>query len=170
MTEIKIIAASAIIAILAWSGFSAKDHYKQKWQDEIHAEYAEASRKAINHRNAENEALRIKHAAINQKVISDYEKQLNDQKTSYDKRIAALRNNGGLRVPESTCRGFTSTPTAESTRPDNEASGYRLPERIESGLFELARKADEVKIQLGACQAWIIQNGFYPTSTPNIQD
>lgn len=159
-TEIKLAGLGALLAISIGLILWVPAHYKNEGRQEAFKEYQEASRIALNKRNAENEALKLKHEEINTKVVSDYEQKLSDQKTSYDKRINDLKRNGGLRVPESTCREFAGAPTTESATRDNEASGYRLPERIESGLFDLARKADEVKIQLGACQAWIRDNGM----------
>ena len=156
MTEIKIIAASAIIAILAWSGFSAKDHYKQKWQDEIHAEYAEQTRLAINKRNAEINRLKLSQEETNRKVVTDYEAHL---KTLSERLASAKRD--GLRMPKTVCSGIAATSQATSTERDNETSDFRLPDGITERLYSYANRAEEIKIQLSSCQKWIRENGLF---------
>jgi len=160
-TELKLvgigISSAALIGVAIW----VPEHFKEVGRQEVKSQYAEASRQAIIKRNAEIEALKVQHLEVNKKVMDDYEKQLSDQKISYDKRIATLRNAGGLRLPESACTGLAATPESNSAAKDNDSSGYRLPERIENGLFDLARKADETVIQLRSCQKWIKENGFY---------
>ena len=155
MPELKIIVGSVTIAILVFIGVSAKDHYKTKWQDEIHAEYSEASRKAINKRNADIERLKIEQAETNRKIVTDYEKQL---KTMSNRLADAKRI--GLRVPKTICNGVAATTKAESASGNNEAADFRLPEWLTNNLYEYANRAEEVKLQLGACQKWITQNGF----------
>lgn len=163
-TELKLLGIGASLAAVIGLVIFVPNHFKTKWQNEIHAEYAEATRIAIVKRNAEIERIKIEQTEINRKVVSDYENKL---KSLSDRLADAKRI--GLRMPKSTCSGFAATPEATSTKPDNETEYVRLPERIEIGLFRIAERAQEINIQLGACQNWIIQNGFYsvPTSTPN---
>lgn len=165
MLNVKLIIAVIVLCGSALIGFNVKHHYKTKWQDEIHAEYKEAERIAISKRNAEIERVKHEQIDINRKVVNDYENKL---KSLSDRLADAKRI--GLRVPKNTCDGFAATPETASTEGNNETEYVRLPERIESGLFRIAERAQEINIQLGACQSWIIQNGFYlsaPTSTPN---
>lgn len=156
MPELKIIVGSVTIAILVFIGVSAKDHYKTKWQDEIHAEYSEASRKAINKRNADIERLKIEQAETNRKIVTDYEKQL---KTMSNRLADAKRI--GLRVPKTICSGITATAETTSTEGNNGGETIRLPERIESGLFGLAEKCEQVQIERNSLIDWIKLNGFY---------
>ena len=134
---------------------------KESGRQEVREQYKKASDEAIVKRNHEIEAEKLKQSELNQKVVNEYEAKLKEQAASYDKRIADVRAAGGLRIARSACTGPTTTTQAESAGPDNEASTIRLPESVESGLFSLAKRADEVVIQLGACQAWIRDNGFY---------
>ncbi|WP_395011761.1 lysis system i-spanin subunit Rz [Undibacterium sp.] len=137
-----------------WVG-SLPDHYRDEGRQEVLAKYREASRIALLERNAEIERIKKDHANTNKIIIDDYKARLS---ILNDKYLAARAV--GLRVPKIACeRPPTDTETA-STSGNHEAESIRLPSRIESGLFDLARKADEVNIQLGACQAWIKLNGF----------
>lgn len=106
-------------------------------------------------RNAEIERIKKDYEHKNKIIIDDYKSRLS---ILNDKYLAARAV--GLRVPKVACeRSSIDTETASSSRSD-ESESIRLPARIESGLFDLARKADQVNIQLSMCQAWIKQNGF----------
>lgn len=164
-TEIKLFGIGASLAAVIGLVIFVPNHYKNEGRKEVHAEYAEATRIAIVKRNAEIERLKLEQTEINRKVVADYENKLK----SLSDRLADARRIG-LRVPKSTCDGFTATPEATSAKRDNETEYVRLPERIESGLFRIAERAEEINIQLSACQNWIIQNGFFQTSKPNTQD
>jgi hypothetical protein len=163
-TELKF-ASIGIAACLIISGASfGVSHYKTKWQNEIHAQYAEATRQAIIKRNAEIERLRLSQEETNRKVVTDYEKQL---KTLSD-RLASVKRDG-LRMPKTICSGIAATTEATSAERDNETSDFRLPDGITERLYAYASRAEEIKLQLGSCQKWIIENGFYPdnlTSKP----
>lgn len=156
MWDVKLITGIIVFSVLALLGANVKHHYKTKWQNEIHAEYKESERIAISKRNAEIERVKLDQAEINRKVVTDYENQL---KSLSDRLADAKRI--GLRVPKSTCSGFAATSEAASNGGNNETEYIRLPERIESGLFRIAERAQEINIQLGACQNWIKENGLY---------
>ncbi len=137
-----------------WIG-SLPDHYRDEGRQEVLAKYKEASRIALLERNAEIERIKKDHEHTNKIIIDDYKSRLS---ILNDKYLAARAV--GLRVPKVACeRPSTDSETASASR-SNEAESVRLPSRIESGLFDLARKADEVNMQLSMCQAWIKQNGF----------
>lgn len=157
----------AIVAICLGIGYvyTLPEKYRDEGRREIDAKYQEESRIAINKRNAEIERVKLEQTEINRKVVADYENKLK----SLSDRLADAKSIG-LRVPKSACSGIAANTEATSTKPDNETEYIRLPERIESGLFRIAERAQEINIQLSACQSWIIQNGFYPSdlsSTPN---
>ena len=131
------------------------DHYREQGRQEVIVKYKEASRIALLERNAEIERIKKDHANTNKIIIDDYKSRLS---ILNDKYLAARAV--GLRLPKVACeRPSTDTEAASASRSD-EAESIRLPERIESGLFDLARKADEVNTQLSMCQSWIKQNGF----------
>lgn len=157
-TELKLLGIGASLAAVIGVVIFVPNHYKNEGRKEVHAEYAEATRIAIVKRNAEIKRVKHEQTEINRKVVTDYENKL---KSLSDRLADAKRI--GLRVPKSTCRGFAATTEATSTEGNNETEYVRLPERIEIGLFRIAERAQEINIQLGACQAWIIQNGFYQT-------
>lgn len=156
-----------IVAICLGIGYvyTLPEKYRDEGRREIDAKYQEESRIAIINRNAEIERVKQEQTEINRKVVEDYENKL---KSLSDRLADAKRI--GLRMPKSACSGIAATPEAASTKSDNETEYVRLPDRIEIGLFRIAERAQEINIQLSACQSWIIQNGFYPSylsSTPN---
>lgn len=167
-TEIKLFGIGVSAAILIGLGIFIPEHFKNVGRKEVHAQYAEATRQAIIKRNAEIERLKLSQEETNRKVVTDYEKQL---KTLSDRLASAKRD--GLRVPKTICSGIAATTEATSAERDNETSGFRLPDGITERLYSYASRAEEIKLQLGSCQKWIIENGFYPdnqTSKPNMQD
>lgn len=163
-TELKLLGIGATLASVIGLVIFVPNHYKNEGRKEVHSEYKEAERIAIVKRNAEIERVKLEQTETNRKVVTDYENKLK----SLSDRLADARR-VGLRVPKSACNGFAATTETTSTEGNNEAEYVRLSDRIESGLFRIAERAEEINIQLGACQNWIIQNGFYsvPTSTPN---
>ena len=157
-TELKLLGIGASLTAVIGLVIFVPNHYKNEGRKEVHAEYAEATRIAIVKRNAEIERVKLEQTEINRKVVADYEHKLK----SLSDRLADARRIG-LRVPKSTCSGFAANTETTSTERNNETEYVRLPERIEIGLFRIAERAEEINIQLGACQNWIIQNGFYPS-------
>lgn len=154
---IGVILAATIVGGATW-GYK---HIKESGRQEVRAELKKATDDAINKRNLEIQAEQSKLAAINQKVITDYESKLQDQAASYDKRIAAINANGGLRIATNRSQRPTASAEATSAGSSDEATSIRLPQSVEIDLYAYARKADEVRLQLGACQSWIKDNGFY---------
>lgn len=145
--------------------YSLPEKYRDEGRKEIQSEYAEQARIAINKRNADIERLKLEQAETNRKVVADYENQL---KTLSERLASAKRD--GLRMPKTVCNGIAATPEATSDSGNNEAAGFRLPDWLTNNLYEYASRAEEIKIQLGSCQKWIIDHGFYQTSKPNKQD
>ena len=163
--EIKMVGIGLSMAAVIGLSIFLPEHYRNEGRKEVHAKYAESARVANNARLAEIERLKHDQTEINRKVVEDYENKLK----SLSDRLADAKSIG-LRVPKSTCTRPAATPEATSAKPDNETEYVRLPERIEIGLFRIAERAQEINIQLGACQSWIIQNGFFQTSKSKEQD
>lgn len=156
-----------IVAICLGIGYvyTLPEKYRDEGRREIDAKYQEESRIAINKRNAEIERLKHEQTEINRKVVTDYENKLK----SLSDRLADAKSIG-LRMPKSACSGLAANTEAKSTAGNNETADFRLPEWLTNNLYEYAARAEEIKLQLGACQSWIIQNGFYSSvlsSTPN---
>jgi crotonobetainyl-CoA:carnitine CoA-transferase CaiB-like acyl-CoA transferase len=150
-----------LVASLTGGAVWGYKHVKKTGRQEVRAELKKATDEAIEKRNHEIAAEKLKQNEITQKVVNDYEAKLKDQSASYDKRIAAINAAGGLRITANRGKGLATTTQAASAGPDNEANTIRLPQSVESDLYAFARRADEVIIQLGACQNWIRDNGFY---------
>lgn len=165
---LKIAAALALVAALAFIGHQVADHWRDQGRVEIQAKWDDADR--LRHK-AENEAF-AKRTEENAKQVLIYEAKNEENKREYERRIElqnrnnqrdidSLRAAGGLRVPSTVCSGFASQANTKSTGLSNEASSTRLPQQIEDGLFQFAADRDQEIIQLGSCQKWIRDNGFY---------
>lgn len=155
MMQTRLIIAAALLAfggILVWF---IPSHYREQGRQEVIQKYEEASRIALQERKAEIERLKVHHEATNKIVIADYEARL----SVLNERYASAKRDG-LRLPKTACERSSSAAETASSSANNEAESIRLPPRIEDGLFDLVRKADEVNAQLSACQAWIKSNGF----------
>jgi hypothetical protein len=145
----------AIVLVLGAIVSRVPDHYREQGREEVRAEAKRATDLEILKRNAEIERLTLKHEKDNQIIVQEYESKLDVLNARY---IAAKRD--GLRIPKPSCERPDTIAEAKSAAGNNEGESIRLPGRIESGLFDLARKADEVNKQLLACQSWIKLNGF----------
>jgi len=159
-----------IVAICLGVGYvyTLPEKFRNEGEQRNEARHAEATRIAKIERKAEIDRLKHEQAETNRKVVTQYETQL--KSLSY--RLADAKR-VGLRVPKTICSGIASTTEATSTEGNNEAADFRLPEWLTNNLYEYANRAEEIKLQLGACQSWITQNGFYSsgqTSAPTQQD
>lgn len=156
------LAIAALSTVLFATYFVSKipEHYREQGRDEVRTEYEKQSQIAINKRLIENDQLAFEYQAKSREIVREYEIQLNDQKNDYDKRIAIINKSGGLRI-KSSCDTTTREATTTSPKGANEESTTRLPERIESGLYELTRTCQSVETQLSKLQKWIIENGLY---------
>lgn len=156
MMQLRLIIAAILLALGGFLVWFVPSHYKEQGRQEVIQKYQEESRLALLERNVEIERIKKDHEATNKLIQADYEARLS---VLNDKYLAA--RSVGLRLPKTACeRSSPATETESPTRSD-EGESVRLPPAIENGLFDLARQADEVNIQLSACQAWIKKNGFY---------
>lgn len=155
MTQAKLIIGAVLAVILGLIVWRLPEHYRDQGRAEIEQKYKEASRIALQKREAEIERLKVEHENTNRLVVADYEGKLAILNERY---LAAKRD--GLRLPKSACERPAATAEAQSTSGDHEAESVRLPPAIENGLFDIARKADETREQLNACQSWIKKNGL----------
>ena len=105
------------------------------------------------------------HQQTNRKNTHDHETILEKVHTDLAAARAESRRLGGLRIPVSTpsCRDARALAEASSTgqRDEEVATTVALPERIEADLWTVVGLADEIVEQARACQAWIVDNGFY---------
>lgn len=131
-------------------------------------EIAAAERHSLELASAISRAQRIEsfNEAKARKASADHEKALSELGSKYAADLAALRAAGGLRIPASACGGAApATQGASTGRPDEaSAATVQLPERIESGLFALTKRADDLAEQLRALQGWVRDNGHYGDS------
>lgn len=159
-SQAKIIAAVVALSLLGYTIYAIPEHYREQGRTEVRTEYEKQSQTAINKRLLENAQLAFEYQAKSREIVREYEIQLNDQKSDYDNRIATINKSGGLRI-KSSCDTTTREATSTGTKGTNEETTTRLPERIESGLYELTRTCQSVETQLTALQKWIIEGGLY---------
>lgn len=164
LNQAKIIIVVVSLSLLGYAIYAIPEHYREQGRDEVKTEYEKQSQIAINKRLIENAQLAFEYQAKSRGIVREYESQLNDQKSDYDKRIAIINKSGGLRIIKSSCDTTAREATATSTKGTNEDATTRLPERIESGLYELTRTCQNVETQLTALQKWIIENGLYESN------
>lgn len=155
MMQLRLIIAAVLLALGGFLVWFIPSHYREQGRQEVIQKYQEASRLALLERNAEIERIKKDHEATNKLIQADYEARLS---VLNDKYLAA--RSVGLRLPKTACNGSSTTAETESTARSDESESIRLPARIENGLFDLARKADEVNLQLSACQSWIKKTGL----------
>jgi len=156
MIQVRLIIAVVLFSLGGLLVWWVPNHYREQGRQEVIREYEEVARVALQERKAAIERVRKDNENTNKLIIAEYESRL---KILNERYIAA--RNTGLRVPKSTCQGLTTAPETPSPSRSNEDESIRLPSTIENGLFDLAKRADEVNVQLLACQTWIKQNGFY---------
>ncbi len=155
MMQLRLIIAAVLLALGGFLVWFIPSHYREQGRQEVIQKYQEASRLALLERNAEIERIKKDHEATNKLIQADYEARLS---VLNDKYLAA--RSVGLRFPKTACNGSSTAAETESPARSDESESVRLPARIENGLFDLARKADEVNLQLSACQAWIKKTGL----------
>lgn len=101
----------------------------------------------------------------NLKNADDHEKALDKVHADLAAARAESKRLGGLRIPAPTCpsgNAGSGTETTGTGQRDEEATAtIALPERIETDLWSIVGRADEVTEQLRSCQSWIRANGFY---------
>ena len=149
--------AGIVITLLVAVGcYRLPEHFKEQGREEVRQQLADETRRMTQDRKAEIERIRKDHEEANRRTIASYENQL----SILDARYRAARATG-LRLPTSSSSQTSAGATeAQSTSGNNEAESTRLPTDVAERLFNLARKADEVNAQLGACQKWIKEQGF----------
>lgn len=160
LSQYKIIAALIAVIFVGIGVYSVPEHYREQGRQEVKSEYEKLSQTALNSRLLENAKLAFEYQSKSREIVREYESQLNEQKSDYDNRIATINKSGGLRM-QSNCKAVTREADTASTKGTNEGTTTRLPERIESGLYELTRTCQSVETQLTALQKWIIENGLY---------
>lgn len=155
MIQTRLIIATVLLAFGGFLVWFIPHHYREQGRQEVIQKYEEASKLALKQRELEIESLKVQHEATNKIITADYEARL----SALDVKYRAAQSIG-LRLPKTACERSSATAETTSTSGSNETESVRLPARIENGLFDIARKADETREQLNACQAWIKSNGF----------
>lgn len=96
------------------------------------------------------------------KASEAHEQALSTLAGDYERRIAAIRRAGGLRIPAPACAATAGEQGAGTSGSDAASAGtVKLPDRVESDLYALTKRADELAEQLRGLQGWVKDNGFY---------
>lgn len=153
---------------------SAADWQREKL--ELAAEHAKALDTELKAREREQKFYR----ANSLKTSEKHYEELQTLRKERDDAIAARSRAGGLRIDRSACTsGAASSGKAASPGGRDEAGAGQgqlperaagdlqvedtiaLPEAIQTKLYALAARADDLAEQLRAAQDWIKRNGFY---------
>ena len=161
MLEIKLIAAAAAFFSLVGLALWVPAHYRNQGIAQEQAAQVVRDAKTITQTIADNAKLKKQQDDISRKNSEEHANEIKKLTDSYLHDIAVIRLNGGLRVPKVACLRPAAEANTASNAGDYEASTTRLPEQIESDLFNYAKERDEEIIQLQSCQKWIRANGFY---------
>ena len=169
MIFIKIGAALALFAALLFAGHQVAEHWREQGRSEVmvkwdadKAERELAQKTAIDLRTKENTTAIAANELKNQETVDDLHTKLEKARQDNRAGVADIIAHGGLRISADYCAGFASKAEAQSPERNHGEGGTRLPQQIEDRLFDYADERDKEIIQLGKCQDWIVENGFYP--------
>lgn len=163
MNPYLILASLALLIAVAFGGAHVgKKLEREAWQAEkiaLQATHNDALVAEIDKRGRDQKFNEAKA----RKATENHEKALSNLDQKYAIEIAATRRAGGLRIPANVCpaKAAGGEQTASAGRPDEGAATIQLPERVETDLYALTKRADEMAEQLRALQGWIVDNGFY---------
>ncbi len=162
LTAIKIVACAACIAALCfWQYHAGRVAERAVWQERESEQLRMANAKIVELQAAAREVELAKASAV-AAVSADYQRRLNDANKQRAADADAIRA-GTLRLrdPGATSIGTGGDRAAETPAPaggcDGRASG-ELSGAAAQFLFDLAADADQVAMQLQACQAVIIED------------
>jgi hypothetical protein len=127
---------------------------------------AAATQKALIAEHDKYVRLQNFNEATARKATADHEKAIANLTQQYDAARAAIRAAGGLRISRSVCSDPNATAAngAGAGGPDEaSAATVQLPDRIESDLLALTKRADELAERLRALQEWVKESGHYGT-------
>jgi hypothetical protein len=160
------------LVVFALALFSS---YRWGYSAGVDTEQAAWQKKEQTYKDAEL-VLRAEHDKHVARVLdANYQTNLKnhrDHETVLEKVHADLaaaraesRRLGGLRIPApaSSCRdaGTLAQTTGAGQRDEKAPATIALPEAVETRLWSIVGEADVILEQARACQAWIIDNGFY---------
>lgn len=149
--------------------------YRWGYAGGVNAEQATWEKKEQAYKDAEIQA-RKDHAKnlldkvgaqqkINLKNTEDHEAILEKVHADLAAARAESKRLGGLRISAAACprsNPWAGAQAASASQRDEETSTtIALPEAVETRLWTIVGEADEILEQARACQAWIIDNGFY---------
>lgn len=169
---VKLLVAIVVLALTAFLSFRygldvGETKEKSQWQQR-EQKFKDAEILLVkNHAKDILELDRV-HKQVNLKNTENHETALQSVRADLLAERAKSRLNGGLRIPAPVCpsrgpiKGIASTQTTGAGERDEEApTTIELPEAVTASLWSIVGDADEVVEQARACQAWIIDNGFY---------
>lgn len=154
----------SLIAVGAWQRGDGADAVRADWAEEKAAAATEsaAAFKAITERYRDLEQSMAEGMA---KIGADYANQTQALNATRRERDDLVAGRSRMRVPGGceTRGGAPAAPGAASGGSDGPAGSY-LPPAVAGDLADLARDADQVALQLGACQSVI--RSYLPKEAP----
>ncbi|MFZ3286527.1 MAG: lysis system i-spanin subunit Rz [Telluria sp.] len=162
MNPYTIIGALVLLIAVALGGAqTGRKLERSTWQAK---ELATAASANLALSDAIEKARRIQtfNEAKARKASAQHEQALSTLAGDYERRIAAIRRAGGLRIPAPACAATAGDKGAGAGRSDAASAGtVALPAITQQRLFDLAKSADELAEQLRGLQGWIRDAGFY---------
>jgi len=157
-----IIGALVLLIAAALGGLQAgRKLERSTWQAK---ELATAAAANLALSSAIERAQRIQtfNEAKARKASERHEQALSTLAGDYDRRIAAIRRAGGLRIPAPACAATAGEQGAGASGSNAASAGtVKLSDRIENDLFAMTKRADELAEQLRGLHGWIRDNGHY---------
>ncbi len=152
---------ASTVGVGLWQRHDGANQCQASWQAREVSEQAQAAQQIKTLEDAAR-AQEQAHAADVAQISTNYEKELSDEHAKHLADITAIRA-GALRLRDksasclSTSYDSASQTTTSATGSDA-ATGCQLSPDVAANLFGLADRADQITVQLAACQRVVIDD------------
>lgn len=162
--EIKLAAVGLAICGAACAVLMIPEHYINVGREQVHKENAEAARRQINQRRAENERDSLIFANKASSSKKDIQHEIDKINEKFQREVAAAKSDGfsaGLRFKSSSVctSGSGGTAKVESASDPDGTRIDRLPRDIEFDLRSLTAKCNKVQAKLTTLQKLLLGSG-----------
>jgi hypothetical protein len=145
-SQYKIIAGLVAVIFAGIGIYAIPEHYRDQGRQEVKEEYEKRSQTALNARLLENAQLAFEYQTKSRQMIKDFDEKLKQKDRDFNARINNDKRDG-LRF-KSACIATARKADPEITKRDHAEIEYRLPSRIENGLYGIVGKCNAVQDRL----------------------
>ena len=157
-----IIGALVLLIAVALGGLQAGRKLERSTWQAKELKTAAAANLALSDAIERAQRIQTFNEAKARKASKAHEQALITLAGDYERRIAAIRRAGGLRIPTPACAATAGDKGAGASGLDAASAGtVKLSDRIENDLFALTKRADKMAEQLRGLHGWIRDNGHY---------